>query len=62
MLSEAVLAMTHRFGLTKLMNAIHVYPTRMEAMKSVAGAYRRERAPQKTLAYVGKLHSFLRGA
>ncbi len=62
LIAEAVLAMTHRFGLVKLMGAIHVYPTLMEAHKAAAGAYRRVRAPQQALAFAGRLHAFMRGA
>ena len=61
LIAEAVLAMTHRMGLGKLMAAIHVYPTMMEAHKMAAGSWRRARAPQGLLAFAGRLHAARRG-
>ena len=61
LIAEAVLAMTQRLGLRKLMATIHVYPTLMEAHKLAAGQWRKARAPQRLLGYVAHLHAFLRG-
>ena len=61
LIAEAVLSMTHRMGLGKLMAAIHVYPTMMEAHKMAAGSWRRARAPQGLLGFAGRLHAVLRG-
>ena len=61
LIAEAVLAMTHRLGLRKLMATIHVYPTLMEAHKLAAGQWRRARAPERLLGYVAHFHTFLRG-
>ena len=61
LIAEAVLAMTHRLGLAKLMATIHIYPTLMEAHKLAAGQWRRARAPQRLLGYVAYFHGFLRG-
>ncbi|MFN2167806.1 MAG: dihydrolipoyl dehydrogenase family protein, partial [Anaerolineae bacterium] len=60
LLSEFVLAMTHGLGLKKLMSTIHVYPSRSEAAKLAAGAWRRAHAPERALRWVGRLLSLLR--
>jgi pyruvate/2-oxoglutarate dehydrogenase complex dihydrolipoamide dehydrogenase (E3) component len=60
LVSEFVLAMTHGLGLKQLMSTIHIYPTRSEAAKLAAGAWRRAHAPQGVLRWVGRLLSFLR--
>ncbi len=54
LIGEFVLAMTHGLGLKKLMSTIHVYPTRMEAAKLAAGAWRKAHAPEKLLRWVGR--------
>ncbi len=59
-LGEFVLAMTHGLGLKKLLATIHVYPTRVEALRLAAGAWRRSRAPEGLLAWVGRLNRLLR--
>lgn len=60
LISEFVLAMTHGLGLKKIMGTIHVYPTRMEAAKLAAGAWRRSHAPEGLLRQVGRLFDLLR--
>lgn len=60
LIGEFVLAMTHGLGLKKLMSTIHIYPTRSEAAKLTAGAWRRRNAPQGLLTWVGRLHALLR--
>lgn len=60
LIHEFVLAMTHGIGLKALMSTIHVYPTRAEAAKLAAGAWRRSNAPQGLLRWVGRLHALLR--
>ncbi len=44
LLSEITVAMVHGLGLSKIMKAIHPYPTQAEIIKRVAGAYTRSRA------------------
>ena len=61
LIAEAVLAMTQRLGLRKLMATIHIYPTLMEAHKLAAGQWRKARAPQRLLGFVAHVHTFLRG-
>jgi pyruvate/2-oxoglutarate dehydrogenase complex dihydrolipoamide dehydrogenase (E3) component len=60
LIGEFILAMTHDLGLKRLMSTIHVYPTRMEAVKLTAGAWRKAHAPQVALRWVGRLHDWLR--
>lgn len=60
LISEFVLAMTHGLGLKKLMGTIHVYPTRMEAAKLAAGAWRRAHAPERLLGFAGRIFDRLR--
>jgi pyruvate/2-oxoglutarate dehydrogenase complex dihydrolipoamide dehydrogenase (E3) component len=60
LLAEFVLAMTHGLGLKQIMATIHVYPTLAEANKGAASAWRRAHAPQRLLAWVGRLQNLLR--
>lgn len=60
LIAEFVLAMTHGLGLKKIMNTIHIYPTRMEAVKFSASTWRRAHAPEGLLRWVGRLLDFLR--
>jgi pyruvate/2-oxoglutarate dehydrogenase complex dihydrolipoamide dehydrogenase (E3) component len=60
LIGEFILAMTHGLGLKKLMSTIHIYPTRSEAAKLAAGAWRRRNAPQGLLTWVGRLHALMR--
>jgi pyruvate/2-oxoglutarate dehydrogenase complex dihydrolipoamide dehydrogenase (E3) component len=60
LLAEYVLAMTHGLGLKRLLGTIHVYPTLAENAKLTAGAWRRARAPQGLLNWVGRLHALRR--
>ena len=56
-----VLAMRHGLGLGKLLSTIHVYPTRMEANKYVAGAWRRAHAPERLLRLAARFQRWRRG-
>lgn len=60
LIGEMVSAMTHGLGLKKIMGTVHIYPTYFEANKFAASAWRKERAPDKLLDMVGKLHQWLR--
>lgn len=60
MIAEFVLAMKHGLGLNKLLGTIHVYPTWMEANKSVAGVWRRQHAPQRVLDWLERWHTWRR--
>ncbi len=60
LIGEFVLAMTHGLGLKKIMSTIHIYPTRMEAVKFSASTWRKAHAPEKLLSWVGRLFALLR--
>lgn len=57
---EFILAMRHGLGLNKLLSTIHIYPTLAEANKYAAGAWKREHAPQRVLAWLERYHSWMR--
>ena len=56
LISQWTLAMKHGIGLNKLLGTIHPYPTLAEANKAVAGAWKRENAPERALSLVGRYH------
>ena len=60
LLIEFVLAMRHGLGLNKLLGTIHIYPTLVEANKYAAGAWKREHAPQRVLAWLERYHDWMR--
>jgi pyruvate/2-oxoglutarate dehydrogenase complex dihydrolipoamide dehydrogenase (E3) component len=60
LIGEFVLAMTHGLGLKKIMSTIHIYPTRMEAVKFSASTWRKAHAPEGLLRLAGKLLALLR--
>jgi pyruvate/2-oxoglutarate dehydrogenase complex dihydrolipoamide dehydrogenase (E3) component len=60
LIAEFVLAMTQNLGLKKILGTIHIYPTRMEAVKFAAGSWRRTHAPERLLGWVGRLQQLLR--
>ncbi|ACN13735.1 mercuric reductase (Hg(II) reductase) [Desulforapulum autotrophicum HRM2] len=59
-IAEFVLAMRHGLGLNKILGTIHIYPTMAEANKYAAGQWKKAHAPEKILAWVRRLHDFLR--
>ena len=61
LLMEFVLAMRHGLGLKKLLGTIHVYPTMAEGARFAAGAWRREHAPERVLAWLERYHRWRRG-
>ena len=60
MMAEYVLAMKHGIGLNKILGTIHIYPTMAEANKYAAGAWKREHAPQRLLAFASRFHRWRR--
>ena len=60
LIGEFVLAMTHGLGLKKIMSTIHIYPTRMEAVKFSASTWRKAHAPEGLLRLAGRLLNLLR--
>ncbi len=61
LIAEYVLAMKQGIGLNKLLGTIHIYPTLAEANKHAAGAWKRNHAPQRLLAWVGRFHAWRLG-
>ena len=60
LIGEFILAMTHGLGLKKIMSTIHIYPTRMEAVKFSASTWRKAHAPERLLRLAGKVLNALR--
>ncbi|MCU4158703.1 FAD-dependent oxidoreductase [Acidiphilium sp. AL] len=61
MLAGFTIAMQHKLGLKKLLGAIYPYPTRSEAVRAVAGAWRQKHASARGLAILEKYHAWRRG-
>ncbi|MDN3556352.1 FAD-dependent oxidoreductase [Halomonas maura] len=61
MLAEFTLAMTHGIGLNKLLGTIHPYPTRSEAVKATAGAWKNAHKPERLLALLARYFTWRRG-
>ncbi len=61
LIAEFVLAMKYNLGLNKILATIHIYPTRTEANKSVAGVWRRAHQAKILLALVSKYHRWRLG-
>jgi pyruvate/2-oxoglutarate dehydrogenase complex dihydrolipoamide dehydrogenase (E3) component len=59
---EFILAMRHKIGLNKILGAIHIYPTLVEANKYAAGAWKRHRVTQGELAFADTYQRWMRGA
>jgi pyruvate/2-oxoglutarate dehydrogenase complex dihydrolipoamide dehydrogenase (E3) component/uncharacterized membrane protein YdjX (TVP38/TMEM64 family) len=55
------LAMKHGIGMNGILGTIHAYPTYGEALKAAAGRWKRERAPQRVLAWVARYHRWRLG-
>lgn len=62
LIGEYVTAMTHRLGLNKIMNTIHIYPTLGEVNKSVASSWKKAHAPQRMLNFAGWFHRWRLGS
>mgnify|MGYP001059221218 CR=1 FL=1 len=61
LIAEFVLAMKHGLGLGKVLGTIHIYPTRAEANKYVAGAWRRAHLNPRLLSVAEGFHRWRRG-
>jgi pyruvate/2-oxoglutarate dehydrogenase complex dihydrolipoamide dehydrogenase (E3) component/uncharacterized membrane protein YdjX (TVP38/TMEM64 family) len=61
MLAEFVVAMRHGLGLNKILGTLHAYPTFAEANKYSAGLWKKNHAPQRLLACLGRYHRWRRG-
>lgn len=61
LIAEYVLAMRQRVGLNRILNTIHVYPTLMEANRSVVGLWRKAHVSKFTLGWLKRFHRWKRG-
>ena len=59
-ISEYVTAMTHGLGLKKIFSTIHVYPTRMDAARLAAGAWRRNDVSKGLLRALQRANDYMR--
>ncbi|MFP6796648.1 MAG: FAD-dependent oxidoreductase [Pseudomonadales bacterium] len=59
-ISEYVTAMTHGFGLRKILSTIHVYPTRMDAARLAAGTWRRANVSERLLHLSQRMNDYMR--
>lgn len=61
LITEFVLAMKYNLGLNKILHTIHAYPTMAEANKAVAGVWRKTTTSAKTLIWLKKIFTWIRG-
>lgn len=60
LISSCINAMRHNYGVNSILSTIHVYPTRMEAVRLAAGRLRRAHAPAGLLKLAERLNALLR--
>ncbi len=60
LIAEFVLAMKYGLGLNKILRTMHIYPTRTEANKSVAGVWRNKHSGKMLLALIERYHGWRR--
>lgn len=60
LIAEFVLAMRWNLGLNKVLSTIHIYPTRAEANKYIAGQWRKKHSPKKLMTILNKFHAWKR--
>ena len=60
LISSCINAMRHNYGVNSILSTIHVYPTRMEAVRLAAGRLRRAHAPPGLLKLAERLNALLR--
>jgi pyruvate/2-oxoglutarate dehydrogenase complex dihydrolipoamide dehydrogenase (E3) component len=61
MIAEFVFAMRHKLGMNKILSTIHIYPTRMEAVKFAAGNWKKARTKPWQLKWLKRFHTWQRG-
>lgn len=61
LIAEFVLAKTHGLGLNKILQTVHIYPTRSEINRMVAGKWRRSKLTQRTINLLSKFQSWRLG-
>lgn len=60
MIAEFVFAMRHKLGLNKILSTIHIYPTRMEAVKFAAGNWKKANTKPWQLKWLKRFHKWQR--
>ncbi len=60
LISEFVFAMRHKLGLNKILSTIHIYPTRMEAIKYAAGNWKKASTKAWQLRWLKRFHAWQR--
>lgn len=60
LISSCITAMTHGYGMNKVLSTLHVYPTRSEAIRLASGERRRRNAPERLLRVAGRLNRLMR--
>ncbi len=61
LIAEFVFAMRHKLGMNKILSTIHIYPTRMEAVKFAAGNWKKASTKQWQLNLLKRFHAWQRG-
>tara|TARA_R110002049_G_scaffold252264_1_gene426929 strand:+ start:63065 stop:65191 length:2127 start_codon:yes stop_codon:yes gene_type:complete len=61
LIAEFVLAKTNGLGLNKILKTVHIYPTRSEINRMVAGKWRRTRLTTRTINILKKFQSWRLG-
>ena len=59
-IAEYVAAMKNGFGMNKILNTIHIYPTLAEANKFAAGNWKKNQMTEKKLARLEKINRWRR--
>ncbi len=59
LLGQFTLAIKHGIGLNKILGTLQAYPTWAEAPRLLAGAWKRERAPERLLRWAARYHRWL---
>ena len=62
LIAEFVLAKTHNLGLNKILQTVHIYPTRGEINRMVAGKWRREQISSRTMQILKKFQHWRLGS
>ena len=62
LVAEFVLAKTHNLGLNKILQTVHIYPTRSEINRMAAGKWRREQISARTIQLLNKFQRWRLGS
>ena len=62
LIAEFVLAKTHGLGLNKILQTIHIYPTRSEINRMVAGKWRRSKISASTIGLLKRYQAWRLGS